>query len=80
MMMNGEIKIFAGRSSIALADRVVLIDGGRVVAEGTHLGLLSGDARYRAVLAAAGDDEGVGSGAVGTGDEARERRTHEVAS
>jgi ATP-binding cassette subfamily B protein len=67
-------------ATIALADRVVLIDGGRVVAEGTHLGLLSGDARYRAVLAAAGDDEGVGSGVVGTGDESRERRTHEVAS
>jgi ATP-binding cassette subfamily B protein len=40
-------------ATIALADRVVLIDSGRVVAEGTHQGLLAGDARYRRVLAAA---------------------------
>jgi ATP-binding cassette, subfamily B, bacterial len=40
-------------ATIALADRVVLIDGGRVLAEGTHASLLAGDARYRAVLAAA---------------------------
>jgi ATP-binding cassette, subfamily B, bacterial len=44
-------------ATIALADRVVLIDGGRVVAEGTHASLLSGDGRYRAVLAAAAAHE-----------------------
>jgi ATP-binding cassette, subfamily B, bacterial len=53
-------------ATIALADRVVLLDRGRVVAEGTHATLLSSDPRYRAVLAAAeahehaasdGDDE-----------------------
>jgi ATP-binding cassette subfamily B protein len=40
-------------ATIALADRVVLLDGGRVVAEGTHHSLLAGEGRYRQVLAAA---------------------------
>jgi ATP-binding cassette subfamily B protein len=40
-------------ATIALADRVVLIDGGRVVAEGTHDQLLARHERYREVLAAA---------------------------
>jgi ATP-binding cassette subfamily B protein len=45
--------------TIALADRVVLIDGGRVAAEGTHDELLATSGRYRAVLAAwAARDEG----------------------
>jgi ATP-binding cassette subfamily B protein len=38
-------------ATIALADRVVLLDGGRVVAEGTHTELLSNEPRYRHVLA-----------------------------
>jgi ATP-binding cassette subfamily B protein len=38
--------------TIALADTVVLLDGGRVAATGTHHELLAGDARYREVLAA----------------------------
>jgi ATP-binding cassette, subfamily B, bacterial len=38
-------------ATIALADRVVLLDGGRVVAEGTHDELLATSARYRDVLA-----------------------------
>jgi ATP-binding cassette subfamily B protein len=46
-------------STISLADRVVLVEGGRVVASGTHRELLAGDARYAAVLASieAADDE-----------------------
>jgi ATP-binding cassette subfamily B protein len=40
-------------ATIALADRVVLVDGGRVVAEGTHDQLLARHERYRQVLAAA---------------------------
>ena len=49
--------------TIALADTVVLLDGGRVAAVGTHDRLLATDSRYRQVLAAwavrddAGDDD-----------------------
>ena len=38
-------------ATIALADRVVLLDEGRAVATGTHEELLAGSARYREVLA-----------------------------
>lgn len=38
--------------TIALADSVVLLDGGTMVAQGTHQHLLDTDARYREVLAA----------------------------
>ena len=40
-------------ATIALADRVVLLDEGRIVDEGTHAELLASSARYRDVLAAA---------------------------
>jgi len=39
-------------STISLADRVVLIENGRVVADGTHTDLLATEPRYAAVLAA----------------------------
>ncbi|MFM7271699.1 MAG: ABC transporter ATP-binding protein [Actinomycetes bacterium] len=40
-------------ATIALADRVVLLDGGRAVASGTHEELLATSERYREVLARA---------------------------
>ncbi|MGI9615855.1 MAG: ABC transporter ATP-binding protein [Acidimicrobiales bacterium] len=40
-------------ATVALADRVVLLDEGRIVAEGTHHDLLAGNDRYREVLASA---------------------------
>ncbi len=40
-------------ATIALADRVVLLDEGRIVDEGTHADLLLTSAHYRDVLAAA---------------------------
>jgi ATP-binding cassette subfamily B protein len=45
-------------STIALADRVVLLEDGKVVAEGTHSELLASEPRYAAVLARTVDDEG----------------------
>lgn len=45
-------------STIALADRVLLIDDGRVVASGGHHELLATDPRYAAILADTTDDGG----------------------
>jgi ATP-binding cassette subfamily B protein len=60
-VMEGRTTIIIAHrpATIALADRVVLLDGGKIVADGTHEGLLLSSARYREVLAraAAADDE-----------------------
>jgi ATP-binding cassette subfamily B protein len=41
-------------ATIALADRVVLLDRGRAVAEGSHEELLASSERYRHILAQSG--------------------------
>ena len=44
------------RSTLRLADRVVVVDGGRVVDEGTHGELVGSVPLYRQLLAGPGDD------------------------
>jgi ATP-binding cassette subfamily B protein len=54
VMLDRTTIVIAHRpATIALADRVVLLDAGQVVATGTHTELLAGSPRYREVLAAA---------------------------
>jgi ATP-binding cassette subfamily B protein len=38
-------------ATIALADRVAVLEGGQIVEEGTHAELIGRSARYRALLA-----------------------------
>ena len=61
-VMQGRTTIIIAHrpATIALADRVVLLDGGRVVADGTHEELLATCSRYREVLARAAADERAG--------------------
>jgi len=53
-------------STVLLADRVALLDGGRIVAEGTHRELLARHAGYRALMSA--DDPTGQAGAAGSDD------------
>jgi ATP-binding cassette subfamily B protein len=58
LMRNRSTIIIAHRlSTIGLADRVVLVDEGRVVAEGTHVELLANEPRYSAILAQQSNDD-----------------------
>ncbi|MGW4460974.1 ABC transporter ATP-binding protein [Micromonospora sp. NPDC004704] len=52
-LMRGRTTVIVAHrlSTIGLADRVVLMEAGRVVAEGSHAHLLATEPRYRAVLA-----------------------------
>ena len=56
-VMTGRTTIIIAHrpATIALADRVVLIDEGKVVAEGTHEELVATSDRYRDVLAHSGE-------------------------
>ena len=60
-------------STISLADRVILLEGGRVAADGTHAELLATEPRYVEVLAAGGDTSALdelaaaGDGRTGSG-------------
>jgi ATP-binding cassette, subfamily B, bacterial len=53
-VMDGRTTIVIAHrpGTIALADTVVLLDGGKVVASGPHQELLDTEPRYREVLAA----------------------------
>ncbi|MEL7207482.1 MAG: ABC transporter ATP-binding protein, partial [Actinomycetota bacterium] len=58
-------------ATVALADRVVLLDDGRIVASGTHLELEATSARYRSVLQTGAE---IASGAGGPGREGEPAR------
>jgi ATP-binding cassette subfamily B protein len=44
-------------STLGLADRIVVLEDGRVVEDGTHAELMERSARYRSLLSAPGDEE-----------------------
>ncbi len=65
VLMEGRTTLIIAHrlSTISLADRVVLLDGGRIVADGTHAELLASTPLYAEVLAqAASEEAGRGSG------------------
>jgi ABC-type multidrug transport system ATPase subunit len=55
-------------STISLAERVVLLDGGRIVADGTHEQLLETTPLYAEVLAQAEEAEAAAARAAAAGD------------
>jgi ATP-binding cassette subfamily B protein len=59
VLMEGRTTLIIAHrlSTISLADRVVLLDGGRIVADGTHAELLASTPLYAEVLAQAASEE-----------------------
>ena len=59
VLMEGRTTLIVAHrlSTIGLADRVVLLDGGRVVADGTHSELLESTPLYVEVLAQVEEEE-----------------------
>jgi ATP-binding cassette subfamily B protein len=58
LLVNRTTIVIAHRlSTIALADRVILIDEGRVIADGKHADLMRTESRYSEVLAHFGEEE-----------------------
>ena len=53
-------------STISLADRVVLLESGRVIADGTHESLLATEPRYAQVLASQNADDPAAASAAGS--------------
>jgi ATP-binding cassette subfamily B protein len=59
VLMEGRTTLIIAHrlSTISLADRVILLDSGRIVADGTHAELLANAPLYAEVLAQAASDE-----------------------
>jgi ATP-binding cassette, subfamily B, bacterial len=59
ILMEGRTTLIVAHrlSTISLADRVVLLDGGQIVADGTHAELLASTPLYSEVLAQAAEEE-----------------------